>query len=61
VGGCPTHHGAFDLSYLRMIPNLVLMAPRDEQELRRMLRTAVEYGAGRWRCAIRAARAGAST
>ncbi len=42
----PTHHGVFDLSYLRMIPNMVLMAPRDEQELRRMLRTAVEYKQG---------------
>jgi len=36
----PTHHGLFDLSYLRFIPNLVLMAPRDENELRRMLKTA---------------------
>ncbi|MBI1289855.1 1-deoxy-D-xylulose-5-phosphate synthase [bacterium] len=42
----PTHHGTFDLSYLRMIPELVLMAPRDEQELRRMTRTLVEYNAG---------------
>lgn len=37
----PTHHGVFDLSYLRLIPNLVIMAPRDEQELRSMLRTAL--------------------
>ncbi len=37
----PTHHGAFDLSYLRLIPNLVVMAPRDENELRRMLVTAL--------------------
>ena len=42
----PTHHGTFDLSYLRMIPGLVLMAPKDEQELRQMLRTAVEYEKG---------------
>ncbi len=42
----PTHHGSFDLSYLRMIPNLVVLAPRDEQELRQMLRTAVEYEEG---------------
>ncbi len=39
----PTHHGSFDLSYLRMIPNLVIMAPKDEAELRDMLYTAVEY------------------
>ncbi len=38
----PTHHGAFDLSYLRLIPNLVVMAPRDEQELRSMLWTALQ-------------------
>ncbi len=37
----PTHHGVFDLSYLRMIPNLVVMAPRDEDELRHMLATAL--------------------
>lgn len=42
----PTHHGAFDLSYLRFIPNMVLMAPKDEQELRDMLFTAVEYKKG---------------
>lgn len=42
----PTHHGTFDLSYLRMIPEMVIMAPRDEQELRRMLRTQIEYNAG---------------
>jgi 1-deoxy-D-xylulose-5-phosphate synthase len=38
----PTHHGAFDLSYLRPIPNLTVMAPRDEMELRRALITALE-------------------
>jgi 1-deoxy-D-xylulose-5-phosphate synthase len=38
----PTHHGSFDLSYLRMIPNMTLMAPRDERELRNMLFTAFE-------------------
>jgi 1-deoxy-D-xylulose-5-phosphate synthase len=42
----PTHHGAFDLSYLRMVPELVLMAPKDENELRDMLYTAVEYRKG---------------
>ncbi len=36
----PTHHGVFDLSYLRHIPNLVVMAPADEAELRDMLATA---------------------
>ena len=39
----PTHHGLFDLSYLRNIPNMVLMAPKDENELRRMLATAISY------------------
>jgi 1-deoxy-D-xylulose-5-phosphate synthase len=42
----PTHHGAFDLSYLRLIPNMVIMVPKDEQELRDMLFTATEYGEG---------------
>jgi 1-deoxy-D-xylulose-5-phosphate synthase len=37
----PTHHGAFDIAYLRPLPNIVLMAPRDEAMLRQMLRTAV--------------------
>ncbi len=39
-----THQGAFDLSYLRMIPNFVVMSPKDEAELRDMLHTALEYG-----------------
>ncbi len=39
----PTHHGVFDLSYLSMIPGLVVMTPRDEEELRRMLVTAEQY------------------
>jgi 1-deoxy-D-xylulose-5-phosphate synthase len=39
----PTHHGAFDISYLRCLPNIVLMAPRDEAMLKRMLRTAIDY------------------
>ncbi len=42
----PTHHGVFDLSYLRMIPNLILMAPKDENELRNMLFTATKYKKG---------------
>jgi len=37
----PTHHGLFDLSYLRIIPNMTVMAPSDEAELRRMLATAL--------------------
>ena len=39
----PTHHGLFDLSYLRSLPNMVVMAPKDENELRRMLLTAVNH------------------
>ncbi|HVO72638.1 MAG TPA: 1-deoxy-D-xylulose-5-phosphate synthase, partial [Ignavibacteriaceae bacterium] len=42
----PTHHGAFDLSYLRLIPNMVIMAPKDESELRDMLYTAINYKNG---------------
>jgi 1-deoxy-D-xylulose-5-phosphate synthase len=37
----PTHHGAFDIAYLRCLPNIALMAPRDEAMLKRMLRTAL--------------------
>lgn len=39
----PTHHGLFDLSYLRSLPNMVVMAPKDENEFRRMLATAVAH------------------
>jgi 1-deoxy-D-xylulose-5-phosphate synthase len=39
----PTHHGAFDIAYLRCLPNIVLMAPRDEAMLKRMLRTALTH------------------
>lgn len=39
----PTHHGLFDLSYLRGLPNMVVMAPKDENELRHMLATAVQH------------------
>jgi 1-deoxy-D-xylulose-5-phosphate synthase len=38
----PTHHGAFDLSYLRSLPNITLMAPKDENELRHMLFTGLQ-------------------
>jgi 1-deoxy-D-xylulose-5-phosphate synthase len=40
----PTHHGLFDISYLRHMPNMSIMAPKDEDELRHMLKTAVECG-----------------
>jgi 1-deoxy-D-xylulose-5-phosphate synthase len=39
----PTHHGQFDLSYLRSLPNMVVMAPKDENELCRMLVTALSH------------------
>ena len=42
----PTHHGAFDVAYLRCLPNIVLMAPRDEAMLVAMLRTALLYDGG---------------
>lgn len=38
----PTHHGSFDLSYLRCLPNMIVMAPADENECRQMLFTAFE-------------------
>jgi 1-deoxy-D-xylulose-5-phosphate synthase len=42
----PTHHGAFDIAYLRCLPNIVLMAPRDEAMLVHMLRTALVHDDG---------------
>ena len=39
----PTHHGLFDISYLRGVPNIVAMAPKDEDELADMLQTALEH------------------
>jgi 1-deoxy-D-xylulose-5-phosphate synthase len=42
----PTHHGAFDVSYFRCLPNVVLMAPRDEAMLVHVLRTALSYDDG---------------
>jgi 1-deoxy-D-xylulose-5-phosphate synthase len=39
----PTHHGTFDLTYLRLVPGMTIMAPKDEAELRNMLYTAVEH------------------
>ena len=62
----PTHHGAFDLAYLRPVPNLTLTSPYDEHELRRLMYTAqipgrgpfvIRYPKGRgtlvdWRCPL---------
>ena len=62
----PTHHGAFDLAYLRPIPNLTIASPMDEHELRRMMYTAqlpdkgpfaIRYPRGRgvkvdWQCPL---------
>jgi 1-deoxy-D-xylulose-5-phosphate synthase len=42
----PTHHGAFDVSYFRPLPNVVVMAPRDEATLVHMLRTALTHDDG---------------
>jgi len=38
-----THHGAFDYAYLRHVPNMVVMAPKDENELQHMLKTCLQY------------------
>jgi 1-deoxy-D-xylulose-5-phosphate synthase len=42
----PTHHGLFDYSFLRNIPNIVVMAPKDGRELKAMLKAAVNYKKG---------------
>ena len=42
----PTHHGVFDLTFLRAVPDLVIMSPKDENELAAMVRTALEYDDG---------------
>jgi len=42
----PTHHGQFDLTYFRNLPRMVVMAPKDEDELRHMLYTALRYKGG---------------
>ncbi|WP_313997884.1 1-deoxy-D-xylulose-5-phosphate synthase [uncultured Paenibacillus sp.] len=41
-----THHGVFDIPFLRHVPNMVLMMPKDENELRRMMVTAIDYNGG---------------
>ncbi len=46
----PTHHGLFDIAYLRGVPEMVLMAPKDENELADMMKTALELSSP---CAIR--------
>ena len=42
----PTHHGVFDVAYLRSIPNMVVMSPKDENELQAMVKTALVYDGG---------------
>jgi len=44
----PTHHGLYDISYLRAIPNIIVTSPMDEQELRDMMYTASKYNDGAW-------------
>ena len=44
----PTHHGAYDISYLRAIPNLIISSPLNEQDLRDMMFTASEYDEAAW-------------
>jgi len=41
-----THHGVYDIPFLRHVPNIVIMMPKDENELRRMMKTAVDYDDG---------------
>lgn len=41
-----THQGVYDIAFLRHVPNIVVMMPKDENELRRMMKTAIEYSAG---------------
>ena len=54
----PTHHGVFDLTYLRPLPNLVVMAPGDQQDLVRMIAWAIDSGSP---AAIRFPKAAAET
>ncbi len=44
----PTHHGTFDLAYMRHLPNVVVSAAKDEEELRQLLYSAVYYDLGPW-------------
>ena len=54
----PTHHGVFDLGYLRLLPNMVVMAPGDEHDLAPMLELALQHDSP---CAIRYPKATATT
>ena len=42
----PTHHGIFDIAFMKMIPNMIVMAPSDAFELERLMKTALRYTAG---------------
>lgn len=44
----PTHHGLYDVAYLRAVPNMIVSSPMDEQELRDMMYTASEYAEAAW-------------
>jgi 1-deoxy-D-xylulose-5-phosphate synthase len=44
----PTHHGTFDLAYMRHLPNVIVSAAKDEEELRQLLYSAVYYDLGPW-------------
>ena len=44
----PTHHGLYDVAYLRAVPNMIVSSPMDEQELRDMMYTASEYNDAAW-------------
>jgi 1-deoxy-D-xylulose-5-phosphate synthase len=44
----PTHHGLYDVSYLRAVPNMIVSSPMDEQDLRDMMYTASDYDDGAW-------------
>ncbi len=68
----PTHHGVFDMAYLRIIPNLTIASPMDEMELRKLMYTAqlpdmgpfaIRYPRGRgvlteWKCPLEAVKVG---
>lgn len=44
----PTHHGLYDVSYLRAVPNMIVSSPMDEQDLRDMMFTSASYNDGAW-------------
>jgi len=44
----PTHHGLYDVSYLRAVPNMIVSSPMDEQDLRDMMYTSADYNDGAW-------------